>query len=124
GPVHQYRNNRASSQKLDEQRVYGERATRCGSASFLVVPERLLRETSQLDPAAAHEFSAGELSRHECQRLWWRYADYRRLAARRWNGCGTRRAAAEAGFPPRIHARSRACRDCCTLHENYLSQPR
>ena len=27
------------------------------------------------------KFSAGELSRHECQRLWWRYPDYRRLAA-------------------------------------------
>ena len=27
------------------------------------------------------QFSAGELSRHECQRLWWRYADCRRLAA-------------------------------------------
>ena len=75
-------------------------------AGFLVLPERLLRETPQLGPAAAHQFSAGKLSRHECQRLWRRHADCRCLAARRWNGCGTRRAAAEAGFPARIHARS------------------
>ena len=52
-----------------------------GRASFLVLPEWLLRETSQLGPAAAHRFSAGELSRHECQRLWRGHADRRCLAA-------------------------------------------
>ena len=51
-----------------------------GSASFLVLPERLIRETSQLDTAAAHKLSAGELSRHERQRLRWRHADCRCLA--------------------------------------------
>jgi alpha-galactosidase len=52
-----------------------------GPARFLVLPEWLLREASQLGATAARQFSAGELSRHECQRLWRRYADCRRLAA-------------------------------------------
>ena len=50
-------------------------------APVLVLPEWLVREASQLGLAAARQFSAGELSGHECQRLRRRYADCRRLAA-------------------------------------------
>ena len=54
---------------------------RCGPAGILVLPEWLLRETSQLGLTAAHQFSARELPGNECQRLWRRYADCRCLAA-------------------------------------------
>ena len=38
-----------------------------GLPAFLVLPERFLRKTSELDRAAASQLPAGKLSRHECQ---------------------------------------------------------
>ena len=81
-----------------------------GRAGLLVLPERLVPQSSRLGAAVEGQFQAGELSRHERDRLRRRNAGGGCVASRCRHRGRPPGACAQAGFPARDDAGRNACK--------------